>query len=161
VEGRFPFLDHRVIEFAARIPPQFKIYGLDEKYILKKAMTGILPPSVYNRTKRPYRAPIRRSFFGKNSPDYVRELLSPEAIRASGYFHPQAVSRLAEKARGPVGLGERDEMALAGILSTQLLHRQFVQDFPGRRIPSVHPLKLCLGPPYASLPQAQASQVTG
>ncbi len=146
VEGRFPFLDHRVIEFAGRIPPRLKIRGLNEKYVLKRAMRGMLPRSVYARAKRPYRAPIHRSFFGSNSPAYVGELLSPEAIRAAGHFYPQAVARLVRKAQGAHPLSERDNMALAGVLSTQLLHRQFVEDFPGRSIPAVAPLKLCLGP---------------
>jgi asparagine synthase (glutamine-hydrolysing) len=146
VEGRFPFLDHRVIEFASRIPPRLKIHGLNEKYILKRAMRRMLPESVYARAKRPYRAPIHRSFFGDSSPDYVPEMLSPEAIRAAGYFHPQAVARLVKKAQGAHPLSERDNMALAGILSTQLFHHQFVENFPGRPIPAVTPLKLCAGP---------------
>ncbi len=146
VEGRFPFLDYRVVEFASRIPPRPKIRGLNEKYVLKRAMRGMLPASVYARAKRPYRAPIHRSFFGADSPAYVAELLSPEAIRATGYFHPQAVGRLVKKAQGTQPLSERDNMALAGVLSTQLLHRQFIADFPGRPVPPVAPLKLCVGP---------------
>lgn len=146
VEGRFPFLDHRVIEFAGSIPPRLKIRGLNEKYILKRAMRGMLPESVYARVKRPYRAPIHRSFFGPDAPAYVQELLSPEALRAAGYFHPQAVARLVKKAQGAHPLSERDNMALAGVLSTQLLHHQFVKDFPGRSVPPVAPLKLCIGP---------------
>jgi len=146
VEGRFPFLDHRVIEFAARIPPRLKIRGLNEKYVLKRAMRGMLPQSVYARAKRPYRAPIHRGFLGHTSHAYVKELLSPEAITAAGYFHPQAVSRLVKKAEGAHPFSERDNMALAGVLSTQLLHRQFVQDFPGRIVPAIAPLKLCVGP---------------
>jgi asparagine synthase (glutamine-hydrolysing) len=146
VEGRFPFLDYRVIEFASRIPPRLKIRGLNEKYVLKRAMQGMLPESVYARTKQPYRAPIHRSFFGPHAPAYVSELLSPAAIRAAGYFQPQAVSRLVQKAQGAHPLSERENMALAGVLSTQLLHRQFVENFPGRPIPAVAPLKLCVGP---------------
>jgi asparagine synthase (glutamine-hydrolysing) len=146
VEGRFPFLDHRVIEFAARIPPRFKIRGLNEKYALKRAMRGMLPESVYARAKRPYRAPIHRSFFGAASQPYVDELLSPETIRAAGYFYPQAVSRLVNKARSERPLGERDNMALAGVISTQLLHHQFVDNFSARSVPAIAPLKLCVGP---------------
>ena len=146
VEGRFPFLDHRVIEFAGRIPPRLKIHGLNEKYVLKRAMRGILPDSICTRPKRPYRAPIQRCFLSQPPLAYVQELLSPEAIRAAGYFHPLAVARLVKKAQGAHPLGERDNMALVGILSTQLLHHQFVEDFPGRPIPSIAPLKLCLGP---------------
>ncbi|RLC64931.1 MAG: asparagine synthase (glutamine-hydrolyzing) [Chloroflexota bacterium] len=146
VEGRFPFLDHRVIEFAGHIPPRLKIRGLNEKYILKQAMRGLLPESVYARAKRPYRAPIHRSFFGPGAPAYVDELLSPEAIRAAGYFHPPAVARLVKKAQSTHPLSERDNMALAGVLSTQLLHRQFVENFSGRPIPPITLHRLCLGP---------------
>ena len=130
VAGRFPFLDHRVIEFASSIPSRLKICGLNEKYVLKRAMQGMLPESVSARAKRPYRAPIQRSFFGGVSHPYVQEVLSPGVIRAAGYFHPQAVARLVRKAQGARPLGERDNMALVGILSTQLLHHRFMDDFP-------------------------------
>ena len=146
VEGRFPFLDHRVIEFAGRIPPRLKIRGLNEKYVLKRAMRGMLPRSVYARSKRPYRAPIHRSFFGDSAPAYVSEMLSAETVRAAGYFHPNSVSRLIKKAEAARAFSERDDMALAGVLSTQLLHHQFVENFPGRTIPAIAPLKLCVGP---------------
>ena len=129
VEGRFPFMDHRVIEFAGQIPPRLKIRGLDEKHILKRAMQDIVPESIWRRTKRPYRAPIHRSFFGDGAPDYVNELLSSEVIRKSDYFNPRAVAGLVSKAQGKRPLSERDNMALAGVLSTQLLHNQFVERF--------------------------------
>jgi asparagine synthase (glutamine-hydrolysing) len=53
IEARVPFLDHRVIEFANRLPPQFKLRGLTEKAILRLAMKGELPPAVAARTKQP------------------------------------------------------------------------------------------------------------
>ena len=62
VEGRFPFLDHRVVEFAAKIPPRLKIRGLREKHILRQAMAPLLPPSIGNRAKQPYRAPDSQCF---------------------------------------------------------------------------------------------------
>jgi len=142
VEGRFPFLDHRVIEFGSRIPPHLQIRGLNEKFILKRAVQDILPESVYSRTKRPYRAPVRNSFFGDQSLEYVRDLLSPDAIRKTGYFHPPAVNRLVLKAQRTRLLSERDDMALAGILSTQLLHQLFIEAFPRQDIPTGPPPKL-------------------
>src|SRR5262249_42496386 len=57
VEGRFPFLDHRLVEFAARIPTSMKLRGLDEKHILKRASRGLVPDSILARSKQPYRAP--------------------------------------------------------------------------------------------------------
>jgi asparagine synthase (glutamine-hydrolysing) len=71
VEGRFPFLDHRVVEFASRIPPKLKIRGLREKHVLREAMKGMLPAHIGNRTKQPYRAPDCQSFVGGQAPSYV------------------------------------------------------------------------------------------
>ncbi|MBN1583614.1 MAG: asparagine synthase (glutamine-hydrolyzing) [Anaerolineae bacterium] len=146
VEGRFPFLDHRVIEFASRIPPRLKIRGLNEKYILKRAMRGMLPPSVYARAKQPYRAPIQHSFLGASAPDYVRDLLSPEALQGSGYFNERAVDRLLKKAEDERRFSERDNMALAGVLSTQLVDHHFVKGLARQSAMPVAPLKVCVGP---------------
>ena len=128
IEGRFPFLDHRVIEFASRLHPELKIRGLNEKFILKRAVRDLLPDSVVNRTKQPYRAPDSQSFLaGKDTPDYVRELLSEERIRSSGYFEPGAVTKLVDKCSAGRGIGFADNMALVGILSTMLLDEEFVR----------------------------------
>ena len=144
VEGRFPFLDYRVIEFGARLPGRLKLRGLTEKYLLRRAAARWLPGDVAARRKQPYRAPIHRSFFHPGAPDYVLDLLSPSKIGANGYFKPLAVSALVEKLRRGLPVGETDDMALAGILSTQLLHECFVED---RRPPSLLPasadVKLC------------------
>ncbi|RLA94513.1 MAG: asparagine synthetase B, partial [Deltaproteobacteria bacterium] len=145
VEGRFPFLDHRVIEFTNQVPPHLKIRGLNEKYILKQAMKRMLPESVVSRNKQPYRAPIKRSFLGDRIPDYVKELLSPEGIKKTGYFDPVAVSRLMKKAVKSPELNERENMAVAGIISTQLLHDQFIENFPAKPLSKIAPLKVCKG----------------
>jgi asparagine synthase (glutamine-hydrolysing) len=126
VEGRFPFLDHRVIEFALRLPPKLKLRGLMEKYLLRKAATRWLPHEIAMRRKQPYRAPIHRSFFGDDAPEYVRELLAPAAVSRAGYFKPGAVTAFVNKLQRGQAIGETDDMALAGILSTQLLHEQFI-----------------------------------
>jgi asparagine synthase (glutamine-hydrolysing) len=128
VEGRFPFLDHRVGEFAAALPDNVRLAGLKEKYLLRRAVSRVLPAEVAARPKRPFRAPIHRSFFGPGAPEWVQEVLRPESIRASGLFEPATVERLRRKCTNSLdrGLSEGDEMALVGVLSTQLLHRQFV-----------------------------------
>lgn len=130
VEGRFPFLDYRVVAFCNGLPAHFKLRGLDEKHILKRAMRDLLPETIWRRPKRPYRAPIHHSFFPNGrSLDWVADLLSPANIAATGYFNPQAVTGLVNKI-GRVGtLGETDDMALAGLLSTQLVHQQFIGHF--------------------------------
>jgi asparagine synthase (glutamine-hydrolysing) len=130
VEGRFPFLDHRVVEFCNQLPPHFKLRGLDEKHLLKRAVRDLLPEEIWHRPKRPYRAPIHRSFFPDGQPlDWVADVLSPTQIEAAGCFEPQAVAGLLKKLQRFGSLGESDDMALAGLLSTQLVHRQFVADY--------------------------------
>ena len=130
VEGRFPFLDHNVVEFCAELAPRLKLNGLNEKFILKKAVADLLPETIWKRSKQPYRAPIHASFFPGGKPlEWVAEVLSPASITSSGFFEPRAVAGLLQKVTRGGNLGETDNMALAGILSTQLVHRRFVEDF--------------------------------
>ncbi len=127
VEGRYPFLDYRVIEFAARLPERYKLNALNEKFILKKMMTGKIPDSILNRSKQAYRAPVSTSLFGPQPPLYVQELLSDQSLSDFGYFNPDAVSKLKDKLKGGKMISEIDHMALAGILSTQLVHHLFIK----------------------------------
>jgi len=131
VEGRFPFLDYRVMEFCARLPPSYKLRVLDEKHLLKRAFEDELPPEVLARPKQPYRAPISRSFFADGAPEYVESLLSAEGLRAKGIFDPAAVGRLVQKCRKPESfVSEVENMALAFILSLQLLDELFLRGAP-------------------------------
>jgi asparagine synthase (glutamine-hydrolysing) len=128
IEGRFPFLDYRVAEFAAALPDSLRLRGLEEKYALRRAVSTFLPEEVYARRKRPYRAPIGQVFVGEGAPEYVRELLAPERLREAGIFRPEAVQRVVAKfeATGGARVSETDEMALVGAISTMLLHEQLV-----------------------------------
>ncbi len=128
IEGRFPFLDHRVIEFANQLPLRYKIMGLNEKYLLKKAMKGIIPENIRSRTKQPYRAPDSQSFFDNGKPvEYVEHLLSEQRIDQAGYFDSQAVTRLMNKCRKGRAIGFADNMAFVGILSTMLLDEMYIR----------------------------------
>jgi asparagine synthase (glutamine-hydrolysing) len=131
VEGRFPFLDHRVVEFAATIPPGYKIFGLNEKYVLKKAMRPEIPPEILKRVKQPYMAPDSSSFVQDDSPAYVTELLSENALKRTAIFNPQSVGLLHKKCKRGAAehLSFKDNMAFVGILSTQLLVKQFLEDY--------------------------------
>jgi asparagine synthase (glutamine-hydrolysing) len=126
VEARYPFLDHRVIEFCQKLPPALKMRVLAEKYLLKKASKGMLPSAVIERPKQPYRAPDGASFLSQTSPKYVEELLSEERIQRDGIFSPVAVLSLVAKFKKGRVMGAKDNMALVGILSTQLLVQQFI-----------------------------------
>jgi asparagine synthase (glutamine-hydrolysing) len=128
VEGRVPFLDHRVIEFANRLPPQYKLRGLNEKAILRHSVRDLLPPVVLNRVKQPYRAPDSQSFFKDGKPlDYVEAAFSPERLRDAGYFDQSSARRLYEKCRTGRAIGFADNMAFVGMLSTMLIDEHFVR----------------------------------
>ncbi len=127
IQARFPFLDHRVMEFANRLPPHYKLRGLREKRILKTAFAADLPASITQRSKQPYRAPDASSFFGGDQTlPWVADLLSAHSVRNAGLFDPVAVGKLLEKCRSGRALGFGDNMAFVGVLSTMLLHQQFV-----------------------------------
>lgn len=127
VEGRYPFLDHRLIEFANRLPARWKIRGLEEKHILRRAVGDWLPQRIARRTKQPYRAPDSECFYRDGKPlDYVADALSPARIRDAGYFDASMVARLEEKCRTGAAIGFGDNVAFMTVLTTQLLHQHFV-----------------------------------
>ena len=126
VEGRFPFLDHRVVELAARLSPELKLKGLREKHILREAMKDLLPPVIAQRPKQPYRAPESGVFFGEGAARDLQDLLTPAATAESGLFDANAVSKLAAKAARTPALGFAENAALVGIATTELLRRRFI-----------------------------------
>lgn len=130
IEGRFPFLDHRLVEHAAALPPGLTLKGLVEKHILREAAKDLLPPSIGARTKQPYRAPDSQSFTGASERDYVGALMDEDSIAQGGLFNPKSVSKLHEKCKRNATSGFRDNAAFVGILSTQL----WLRNFAGARV---------------------------
>jgi asparagine synthase (glutamine-hydrolysing) len=126
VEGRYPFLDYRVMEFAAKLPPDFKMHGLNEKFILKRMMNNRLPASVLKRPKQAYRAPIANSFLSSTAREYVTDLLSERDINQTGMFSSQSVQKLLKKISNGDLVTEMENMALAGIISSQLIYHQYI-----------------------------------
>jgi len=134
VEGRFPFLDPGLVRFAARIPSKYRLRGLQEKHVLRRAASGFLPDPIRRRPKQPYRAPDSVSFREPQVQDMVREFLSEKALDEAGYFDTRMAVRFLEQHRmsDPDRIGARDDMTFLGILSTQLLHGQFVKGMCSR-----------------------------
>lgn len=126
VEGRYPFLDHRLVEFAARLPTSSRLLGLREKEILRRWARAVLPKSFAGRRKQPYRAPDVPAFFGTTTPEWVEEAVSPETVSALGYFAPQAVAGLVRRCRAGQATGFRENQAIVAILSTHVWHGAFV-----------------------------------
>jgi asparagine synthase (glutamine-hydrolysing) len=131
VEGRYPFLDVRVMEWAGRLDARHKMKVLDEKHLLKRAARGLVPSTVLERKKQPYRAPDAASFFdaatGAARHAWVEELLSDQAVRDAGLWRPQAVQKLTEKAKKGALQSVKDNMALVTMLSSQILHHRFIR----------------------------------
>ena len=125
VEGRFPFLDHRLFEFAAALPTRSKLRGLREKDVLRRWAAPILPESVGSRPKQPYRAPDVPAFFHPGQAEYVDEMLSEAEVTRIGLFDVRAVSGLIRRCRAGKATGFRENQALVAILSTQLWHSRF------------------------------------
>jgi asparagine synthase (glutamine-hydrolysing) len=129
VEGRFPFLDPEVMALAQSLPSAYKLRVLDEKHVVKRAAQDWVPQAIVNRQKQPYRAPDALSFVTPNAPDYVAHAFSESALKDAQVFDVKAAHQLFQKClkRGAQGqFSNADNMAFVGVLSTQLLHQQFI-----------------------------------
>jgi len=133
IEGRFPFLDDDVVELANSLPAEYKLRVLDEKHVLKRVAQSIVPPEIVARKKQPYRAPNALCFIADDAPGYIREALSETAVLEANVFDPKSVAGLLGKCQARTidgDLSNSDNMALVGVLSTQLLHQQFIANRP-------------------------------
>jgi asparagine synthase (glutamine-hydrolysing) len=138
VETRYPFLDDDVIAFCASIAPEYKLRGMTDKWLLRQVAARTLPPQIANRPKTMFRASLSKTFIGPQRPAWVDQLLSPESLRASGYFDPALVAsarheRLTRPRISPRQLGL--DMHLTSVVATQLWHHTFLGgglcDLPG------------------------------
>ena len=123
VEGRYPFLDHRLVEKLFYYPDNFKLKVFSQKYLLGKAFQSVIPNSIIKRPKRPYMAPDLKSFFvnGKLR-EQAAYFLSDSMIDHYGLFDKKVVSMLVRKfeRRMPQEIGYRDNMTFIFILSCQM-----------------------------------------
>lgn len=127
VEGRFPFLDHRLVEFANSLPISLKLRSLNkDKYILRKVASKFLPAEIAERPKFPYRAPIQDIFRSKAFA-CSEELLSESNLKKTELFSIQPVQKLLKKVKDDKMLSEMEQMALMGIVTTQFWHYFFIQ----------------------------------
>lgn len=130
VEGRFPFLDHRLIDLAARLPDGLKMRGFAGKWVLQRCAAKRIPQAVLDRAKFPYRSPP--AWAGAAAPAWARDLLAPDALRGVGVFDPDKVRRLLAKLEGPGPMSEVDSMGITAVATAQLLSRVL----PGRLLPA-------------------------
>lgn len=94
LEARVPFLDHEFAEFCASIPPSFKIHWLTEKYILRRAMSGLVPDEIPRRRKHGFTVSLKPWLNGNGAPGLIEEILSANRLSTRGWFRPSFVSGL-------------------------------------------------------------------
>jgi asparagine synthase (glutamine-hydrolysing) len=127
LEARVPLLDHRLVEFAAGLPAQFKVKGFSRKYLLRKVARDLLPEPVLRRPKKGFPMPMGRWLRGGAS-ELCHDLLSPAVVRQRGIFSPAAVGRM---------LAEHDSKAadhgpaLWALVSIELWQRLFLDGRAG------------------------------
>ena len=124
-EGRYPFLDERVVEFCAALAPRYKLRFWTDKYLLRRVAARVLPPPIAKRSKTMFRANLARAFVAADRPRWVDQLLSDEALKATGFFEPQAVAWARQlQLSKPLASLRRFalDMGLMGVISTQLWH---------------------------------------
>jgi asparagine synthase (glutamine-hydrolysing) len=122
LEVRVPFLNHELVELAARMPTGLKLHGLKRKYILKRVAEKLLPKDVVWRKKAGFGAPIRSWLRGPLRP-MIDELLSEETVKRRGLFNPQEVQRIIA-----ANLSGREDYNLQvfQLLTLELWQRTFI-----------------------------------
>jgi asparagine synthase (glutamine-hydrolysing) len=137
LEARVPLLDHRLVEFAATIPPDLSLRRGIRKYVLKRALEGILPPEILGRRKQGFAVPLARWFTGRLD-GFARDLLLSESSRRRGILNPDAVRALLDRLRA----GRPLEWHLWTLISLELWCRAFLDGAarpdagrPPRRVP--------------------------
>lgn len=135
IEGRLPFLDHRLAEFATQLPLSMKLQERENKHILRRAMTGLVPDEVRTRPKQQFLTPSSESL-GLHLPrnPLVATYLTPERIRDAGIFDPARLKVVLYGVRHlPQGSYYQVlcEAIVMAALSLHILHDQFCRDFRG------------------------------
>ncbi|MBI2816612.1 MAG: asparagine synthase (glutamine-hydrolyzing) [Acidobacteria bacterium] len=121
LETRVPLLDHKVVEFAATIPPDMKLRDGTRKYIFKQAMRGIIPDAIIDRPKRGFAIPLGRWFRGKLQ-DFIGDLLLSRATRERGIFRPAYLETLLKRHNN----GRELDLHLWTLISFELWCRTFL-----------------------------------
>jgi len=130
LETRAPLLDHRLIEFAVTIPDSFKLRGMETKYILKRAATGLVPDEIINRPKQGFDVPIRR-WFNQELREMLDDTLNERRARERGDFDHRVVQSILDEHRR----GVRDHARLLwSLLVLELWRREFIDRRPETRL---------------------------
>jgi len=121
IELRVPLLDHKILEFAASLPQNFKVRGFTTEYIVKKALSDLVPREIIERKKTGFSVPYER-WFRQDLKDWVRNLLLDSKTTARGYFQKSAVERLLSEDITSGGYSKE----IFDLAVLELWHRQFL-----------------------------------
>ncbi|MFL5489467.1 MAG: asparagine synthase-related protein, partial [Gemmatimonadaceae bacterium] len=127
VEGRYPFLDHRLFEFASALPTGSHLRGLRDKEVLRRWASRILPKGMSVASRSAYSTADAQCFLLPTSPSWVGDHLTNEALRRVGIFSPGAVSGLKRRCLAGQTPTNGESQTLLGVLSTQLWYHEFVE----------------------------------
>ena len=142
VEARVPFLDHPLVELIARMPPQLKLNGMNEKYLLKQCMTPRLPQAPHAYKKRGFYTPISAWFFTPEHTEALQPYLSRESLIKADLFDPDRVEVLQRELQAMPKPADMNagylftqlEWTLFTVLTTQILHQQYVEKGAPQRV---------------------------
>ncbi len=121
IESRVPFLDHKLVEFAARMPREMKLRDGTTKWILREAMKGILPEAILNRPKMGFPVPVGKWFRGEYK-HLVDEFVLGERTLARGIFEPSAIRKIVRKHDA----GEDHAQRIWFLLNFEMWQRRFI-----------------------------------
>ena len=124
LEARAPFLDHKLMEFAATLPAGIKFKGNKSKYILRKAFSQLLPQKVLSRSKTPFRVPAGSWFRGPLK-DSIQDILLSRQALDRGYFNRKGIERfIGRHLQGKRDLGQE----IWALVVLELWHRIFIDE---------------------------------
>jgi asparagine synthase (glutamine-hydrolysing) len=125
IEGRVPFLDHRLAEYSAKLPVHYKIRGQKEKYVLREACKDVLLPEIYARPKHPFMSPPAKET-GDAMATFVSDIIASSALDDQPFYNPKAVRALRDRAT-TLDPAERAvaEAPLLSVVSTVLMQQRF------------------------------------
>jgi len=126
LEVRVPYLDHRLLEYAATIPPRLKLKGMERKYLLKRAVADLLPAAVLDRRKMGFSVPLT-VWFRAELRSFVEDVLAESAVREVGVFHYPAVRRLLDE---HFTLRANHDNQIWALLTFMLWHRAYLTGEP-------------------------------
>jgi len=120
LESRVPFLDHKLVEFATRLPDAMKLRGWTTKYVLRRAMRGVLPPQILTRKKMGFPTPIGSWFRGRFR-RVLEEYILSERASERGVFNPSYVRELVDRHMA----GENHAERLWMLVNFEIWQRRF------------------------------------